>query len=1012
MASEGPDFGREIRPILAENCYHCHGPDEQAREAKLRLDTFEGATTGGETGPAIVPGKPGESELIARILSPDADDHMPPKDSKRVLTPDQKALLSEWIEAGAKYGEHWAWKKPLRPPVPSVEDPSLVRNTVDSFLLRKLQQEGLSYSSEVDPAALLRRLSLDLIGLPPTLEDIRVFEDTWANSEEREKSYDEAVNRLLSSPRFGERWGRPWLDLARYADSNGFQADQLRPSWSYRDWVIKALNANMPFDQFTIEQIAGDLLPDATLDQKVATGFHRTVTCNVEAGVSPEGNRVDQVIDRVNTTATVWLGITLECAQCHDHKYDPFSMEDYYSFFDFFNHTPLEVQLPSNKTDVSHDFIGPYLDLPLTAKQQQQAEDHENKIALLQKSRDDTLKSQEEDYLAWERRHSESVAQQTGWKVLQVTRFSSNGGEKHGILEDGSVFLSGKVPNTATYTVETRTTLPRISQFKLEALATPMLPGNGPGRGDAQNPNFVLKEFTATLRNDKNDTPIRLHRPKANFSQKNWDVAGLIDGRPSTGWAINPQFGKSHWATFELVNPIEQASGTTLVFTLPQDWGRGRVIGNLRLSARTEVSKDSKLPADLIAILKNPAHKRSKAQQKKLRAHFEKETPTLEKIDAEIARLKKQRNTIKANQTLVMVEMEKRRTTHILTRGEFLSPGQRVQARTPSILTLSRKPNDGTKPSDRLALAQWLVDRDNPLTARVAINRWWAELFGNGIVATLEDFGTQSEPPSHPDLLDWLAVEFMESGWDMKHLLRVMVSSQAYRQSSRVTPALLEKDPLNLLLARAPRFRLNAERIRDNALAISGLLSKRMFGEPVMPFQPPGLWRQTGRNEPKWLEAKDEGRWRRGIYIVYRRAAPYPSMVNFDAPDRAACSVARARTNTPNQALTLLNDPAFVEMALALADRILQESSSPGTRIRHGFRLAVSRLPDSRESGIIDELLRERLEHFKAHPQEAEDLLGNPRFVYQPQTQNHPELAAWFYVASALLNLDETITRN
>lgn len=1012
MASEGPDFGREIRPILAENCYHCHGPDEQAREAKLRLDTFEGATTGGETGPAIVPGKPGESELIARILSPDADDHMPPQDSKRVLTPDQKALLSEWIEAGAKYGEHWAWKKPLRPPVPSVEDPSLVRNPVDSFLLRKLQQEGLSYSSEVDPAALLRRLSLDLIGLPPPLEDIRVFEDTWANSEEREKSYDEAVNRLLSSPRFGERWGRPWLDLARYADSNGFQADQLRPSWSYRDWVIKALNANMPFDQFTIEQIAGDLLPDATLDQKVATGFHRTVTCNVEAGVSPEGNRVDQVIDRVNTTATVWLGITLECAQCHDHKYDPFSMEDYYSFFDFFNHTPLEVQLPSNKTDVSHDFIGPYLDLPLTAKQQQQAEDHENKIALLQKSRGDTLKSQEEDYLAWERRHSESVAQQTGWKVLQVTRFSSNGGEKHGILEDGSVLLSGKVPNTATYTVETRTTLPRISQFKLEALATPMLPGNGPGRGDAQNPNFVLKEFTATLRNDKNDTPIRLHRPKANFSQKNWDVAGLIDGRPSTGWAINPQFGKSHWATFELVNPIEQTSGTTLVFTLPQDWGRGRVIGNLRLSARTEVSKDSKLPADLIAILKNPAHKRSKTQQKKLRAHFEKETPTLEKIDAEIARLKKQRNTIKANQTLVMVEMEKRRTTHILTRGEFLSPGQRVQARTPSILTLSRKPNDGTKPSDRLALAQWLVDRDNPLTARVAINRWWAELFGNGIVATLEDFGTQSEPPSHPDLLDWLAVEFMESGWDMKHLLRVMVSSQAYRQSSRVTPALLEKDPLNLLLARAPRFRLNAERIRDNALAISGLLSKRMFGEPVMPFQPPGLWRQTGRNEPKWLEAKDEGRWRRGIYIVYRRAAPYPSMVNFDAPDRAACSVARARTNTPNQALTLLNDPAFVEMALALADRILQESSSPGTRIRHGFRLAVSRLPDSRESGIIDELLRERLEHFKAHPQEAEDLLGNPHFVYQPQTQNHPELAAWFYVASALLNLDETITRN
>ena len=402
----------------------------------------------------------------------------------------------------------------------------------------------------------------------------------------------------------------------------------------------------------------------------------------------------------------------------------------------------------------------------------------------------------------------------------------------------------------------------------------------------------------------------------------------------------------------------------------------------------------------------------SKDQQKELRAHFEKETPTLRKIDAEIARLRKQRSNIKANQTLVMVEMEKRRTTHILTRGEFLSPGQRVQARTPSILTLSRKPNDGIKPLDRLALAQWLVDRDNPLTARVAINRWWAELFGNGIVATLEDFGTQSPAPSHPDLLDWLAVEFMESGWDMKHLLRVMVSSQAYRQSSRITTELLEKDPRNLLLGRAPRFRLNAERIRDNALAISGLLSPKMFGEPVMPYQPPGLWRQTGRNEPKWLEEQDEDRWRRGIYIVYRRAAPYPSMVNFDAPDRAACSVARARTNTPNQALTLLNDPAFVEMALALADRILQESKSPGTRVQHGFRLAVSRLPDSRESRIIHQLLHERLDHFTAHPKEAENLLSNPHFVYQPQTQNHLELAAWFYVASALLNLDETITKN
>ena len=832
MANEGPDFGREIRPILAENCYHCHGPDEKAREARLRLDTFEGATVGGQSGPAIVPGNPKESELVIRIFSSDVDDHMPPQSSKRLLTASQKSLLKEWIEAGAKYEEHWAWEKPRRPGVPPVRNSSLVRNPVDSFLLHKLEQEGLAYSSTIDPAPLLRRLSLDLVGLPPTLEDIRSFEEAWSDPGAREQVYTGAVDRLLSSPRFGERWGRPWLDLARYADSNGFQADQLRPSWSYRDWVIRALNTNMPFDQFTIEQIAGDLLPNATLDQKIATGFHRTVTCNVEAGVSPEGNRVDQVIDRVNTTATVWLGVTLECAQCHDHKYDPFTMGDYYSFFDFFNHTPLEVQLPSNKTDVSHDFVGPYLDIPLTSLEKETAESLEQQIAAAD-----------------------------------------------------------------------------------------------------ERANEILSHPTA---------------------------------------------GFSPWET----------------------------------EMRSDQSARDTLPGEIRKLVLIPVEKQNKDQKSKLQNYFRSKNAALQKLDREIAALQKRRKDIKPTRTLVMVEMEERRATHILNRGEFLSPGKQVRAGTPAILPPARQSGKNDERLDRLALAQWLVDRDNPLTARVAVNRWWAELFGNGIVATLEDFGTQSEAPSHPDLLDWLAVEFMQSGWDMKHLLRLMVSSQAYRQSSVVTPFLLEKDPRNILLGRAPRFRLNAERIRDNALAISGLLSKRMFGEPVMPYQPPGLWRQTGRNEPKWREEKDENRWRRGIYIVYRRAAPYPSMVNFDAPDRAACSVARARTNTPNQALTLLNDPAFVEMALALADRVLQESSSPGTRIRHAFRLAVSRLPDSREAGILDLLLRERLEHFEAHPREAEDLLGNPQFVYRPRTKNRRELAAWFYVASALLNLDETITRN
>ena len=838
-AGESPDFGSEIQPILAENCFPCHGPDDKARKSKLRLDTFEGATTSGELGEAIVPGKPEESELVVRILSEDGDERMPPPKSKRSLTPAQLKRLKDWIAAGAEYEEHWAWQEPERPAIPVVKASSLVRNPIDAFLLRRLEDEGLTYSPATDPALLLRRLSLDLIGLPPTPDELHEFKTALGSPQGAERAYQAVVDRLLASARFGERWARPWLDLARYADSNGFQADQLRPSWSFRDWVIRALNDNMPFDQFTIEQLAGDLLPNATLEQKTATGFHRTVTCNVEAGVNPEGNRVNQVIDRVNTTGTVWLGVTMECAQCHNHKYDPFTMKDYYALFDFFNHTPLEVQLPSNKTDVSHDFIGPFLDLPLPA-------DQADRAALL----------------------------------------------------DRELATAGK---------------------------------------EAEN----------------------------------------LLAHPANGFAA---------------------------------W-EGKAL------------EDTGVPGEIAKILRLPREKRNGKQKNKLKAHFRTTTPELKQIDQKIARLKKERGNIRSTRTLVMVEMEKRRKTHILTRGNFLAPAQQVQADAPAALPklatagrpatpLPGKDGKAATAPNRLALARWLVRRDNPLTARVTVNRWWAELFGNGIVATLEDFGTQSEPPTHPALLDWLAVEFMESGWDKKHVLKTIVLSQAYRQSSRLTPALAEKDPRNLLLARAPRFRMDAERIRDNALAISGLLSSRMYGEPVMPYQPPGLWRQTGRNEPKWVEAKDEDRWRRGIYIVYRRAAPYPSMVNFDAPDRAACMVARSRTNTPSQALTLLNDPAFVEMALALADRILEKAGSPETRIHHAFQLVLARSPSDRELKIVDDLLRDRLKHFQQNPSEVEALLSNSSFAYRPRSRNRPELAAWFYVANAFLNLDETITRN
>ena len=995
---DAPDFNREIRPILAENCFHCHGPDEKSREGGLRLDTFDGATEGGEFAEAVVPGKPEKSEMIVRIHSDDADELMPPPDSKRTLTEEEKALLQKWIEAGAKYEEHWAWVAPVRRPVPKVNSSSRVGNPMDAYLLRRLEKEGLGYSDPAPAGNLLRRLSLDLIGLPPSSEDLERFLKTG--------KYEAEVDRLLASPRFGERWARHWLDLARYADSNGFQADQLRPSWAYRDWVIDALNANMPYDQFTIEQLAGDLLPDSNLRQKVATGFHRTVTCNVEAGVSPEGNRVNQVFDRVNTTATTWLGVTLECAQCHDHKFDPFTMKDYYSLFAFFNNTPLEVQAPSNKKDVSHDFVGPYLDLPLSSEQAAIAKKLDEQIAALEEQRDNWRKAVGPEFQEWQDSVMASLDNLPQWTPMKVKSFSSNGGSDYRLLKNDSVLLAGKVPEIATYTVEVETDLKSITGFKLEALTHPDLPGNGPGRGDVVRSNFVLHEFGASVKEGGEESQLNLLNADSDFSQKNWDVSGAIDGNGKTGWAISPQFGKPHFATFQLERAIENRDGSSFVFRLEQNFGKGRVIGNLRLSAISDPSGVGSLPRGILAVLKKPTGKRKAKDVEKLKAHFLESDARFAKLETNLARLKQDRSLLKPDQTLVMIELAKPRKTRILKRGNFLAPDTEVFPATPERLPKLKKP------SNRLDLARWLVRRDNPLTARVAVNRWWAEFFGSGIVATLEDFGTQSEPPTHPDLLDWLAVELMESGWDMKHVLKTIVMSQGYQQSSRMTPELLEKDPRNLLHARAPRFRMDAERLRDNALAISGLLSTRMHGKPIMPYQPNGLWRQTGRNEPKWLEQKDENRWRRGIYIVYRRAAPYPSMVNFDAPDRSSCMVSRPRTNTPSQALTMLNDPAYVEMALALADRILVGCENPSKRIDYAFHLAATRSAVPREVKILEDLIQDRHSHYREHPEKVSAILKNPKFFYEPKHDDRIELATWLHVANALLNLDETLTRN
>jgi len=1003
------DFVRDIQPIFAERCNYCHGEDEQ--EGSLRLDAKAIVNRGGVSGPLFEPGKGKESLLYKRLIGAGDEEQMPLDDEP--LSDEQIALVVRWIDEGAHWPEgvganvtelekHWAYVMPERPALPEA-GAARAQVPFDRFVFAKLEEEGLEPSPPADPARLVRRVYLDLIGLPPSVEEVDAFV-----KDPSPEAYEEIVDRLLASPRYGEKWARHWLDLARYSDSNGFQADQLRDNWAYRDWVIGAMNADMPFDQFTIEQIAGDLLPKATLDQKIATGFHRLTTCNVEAGVDPEENRTNQVIDRVNTTGTVWLGTSLECAQCHNHKYDPFTQKDYYQVFAFFNNTPLEVE-NGGGSNVQYNFYGPKLELPLGENDEARKNELEERLASLKTRLEDAKSKALAAQNEWEAELVTYLGREPATHVLEVSKFESSGGCTHQVLEDGSILVGGKWPSNDTYTVTVETTLTDISGFRVEALTHPSLPDDGPGRGD--RPNIVLNELNVSAQptGAKKARPVELHSADADFSQDRWDVAGAIDGNLKTGWAINPEFGKPHWLTVRTESRIGDAAGTTLTFELIQNWGRTRTIGRLRLSAMTgQLPPD--VPADIMEIIAKPKAKRTAKESKKLADAYLQGDAEVSRLTAEVEKIKKQLATIKPDTTLVMVEIDKPRMTHIFRRGNFLTTGEQVSPEAPAVL--HSFPEDA--PRNRLGFARWLVSRENPLVARVAVNRWWANIFGRGIVRSAEDFGTQGDPPSHPKLLDWLAVELMDSGWSMKHIHKLIVMSATYQQSARVSPSLLAKDPANVLLARGPRFRLPAELIRDTGLTVGGLLSTKMGGPPVYPPQPSGLWRQTGRNEPKYATDTDADRYRRGVYVIWRRAAPYPSFVNFDGPDRTSCVVQRPRTNTPMQALTLLNDEAFVEMAKALAARVLNERGDAGLReqLTCAFRVCVARQPTDRELKILEQMYRDELKRFGDDPSAAEALfsgLSLPQGLARPK--NLKQWAAWFCVANALLNLDETVTK-
>lgn len=1064
-ASSAPDagaglFATQIRPILAARCYVCHGPNLQ--QNGLRLDSLAAALKGSASTKVIIPGDSEKSPLVRRLYGLDRP-QMPYGGPP--LSADQIKLIRQWIDEGAPGPDstaplaaaatplkHWSYVKPVRPDVPRVKNAAWCRNPIDYFVLARLEKEGLQPSPEADRATLIRRLSLDLTGLPPTIQEV----DDFVN-DKSPNAYDKVVDRLLASPHYGERWARPWLDLARYADSNGYEKDELRTAWEYRDWVIGALNQDLSFKDFTIDQIAGDMLPNPTDGQKIATGFNRNTLLNEEGGVDKREARWETLVDRVNTTATVWLGSTLGCAQCHNHKFDPFTQKDYYRFMAFFDSNEDYKILDFGRGE-GHVWE-PELELP-TPEQAKKSKELRGEIAKQQTVLDTSTPQLEAAETQWE---GDLKRDESSFTVLRPTSMQSAGGATLKLLEDGSVLAGGKNPNADSYTLETRTDLTGITGVRLEALSDPSLPEGGPGR-DSEG-NFFLSDFEidaapadpaqaqaaaaaapaapATARAaaegahpEAASAPpakpgvlkVNFKEGAANESQDGYNIENLVHKDPGLrGWAIDSTPSKTPIVRFAVLvpdKPFGFKGGTLLTVRLKHLMRHSaRNLGRFRLAVTTiaDPASVAKVPARTRPILDIAAAQRTGKQQDEVAALYRSISPLLQPTRDQIAKLEKSVKDLGIPTALIMGENNsyERPSTYIRIRGSFMSPGDKVYAGVPFVL--GPLPPD-TMPN-RLGLAEWLVSDDNPLTARVTVNHFWEQIFGRGIVETSEDFGTQGDPPTHPELLDWLATEFMGQKWSMKKIIRTMVTSATYRQSSRITPELEERDPYNKLLARGPRFRVEAEMVRDIALASSGLLRPKIGGPSVYPYQPEGVWDRP-YSDAKWIESKGEDRYRRGIYTEIRRTSPYPSLVTFDAPSREFCTVRRVRTNTPLQALTTLNDPAFVEAAQALAVRMMRDAGpDPAARATYGFRLVAARRPAPNELERLLGFYKAELGKYQQDPKAAAEVIKNAPAETPGNSEKGPatttstaaldpaQQAAWTMVANVLLNLDETITK-
>ena len=997
LHAENPDFNSEVRPILASNCFQCHGPDVKARKAKLRLDQKEGATRDLGGYRAVSPGKPTDSELMNRILSDDPEEIMPPTKTKKHLTLEQKEILRKWITSGADYQDHWAFVRPEKSKVPGIANESRVKNDIDRFVLARLKLEELEPAAEASPETLIRRVSFSLTGLPPTLEEIDTF-----LADKAPNAYNNMVDRYLNSPAYGEHMARHWLDLARYADSNGYQYDTERQQWVWRDWVINSYNSNKPFNEFTIEQLAGDLLPQASEHQRLATGFNRNHGITIEGGIIDEEYRTEYVMDRVVTTSQVWMALTMGCARCHDHKFDPISQKEFYQVFHFFNQVPERGAngfAPKQR-----------LTSPLAAAKKTE---NEKKLSQLKKELEKPI---DLDALIDQWTSQIALQPKEGWVILSPETIKSTGGATLSKLADNSILAGGANSQKDIYEITAEATAGKMTAVRLEALTHKTLPGNGPGRHS--NSNFVLSEFELTaisIKNPSQSQVVKFARAIADYSQAGYGVSKAIDGTTanSNGWAVDgPTRKEPATAIFIATLPFGYEGGSLLRFRLRHEADfAAHGMGRPRLSVTTDPTDALQLqgiPADIREIATIINQKRTKSQSDRLKKYFLTHHNPNRNLKKRIATIEKQL-AASFPETMIMQDMAKPRATHVLNRGQYNEPGERVSAGVPAIFPTMRANN-----SNRLGFAQWLMDPTHPLTARVAVNRYWQQLFGTGLVKTAEDFGIQGELPSHPELLDWLALEFIRSGWDTKHMYSLLLNSATYRQTSHAGEAAYRNDPENRLLARGPRMRLDAEEIRDSCLASSGLLVNQLGGKSVYPYQPKGLWMELN-NRPGYSKEYQQGKgndlYRRSIYTFWKRTVPSPMLKTFDAPEREFCTTRRSRTNTPLQALALLNGPQFVEAARRLAERMLSEGGQTlNERITYGFRLVTARVPVQSELTLLRSSYTENLKLFETNQSTAHKLLKVGDSPYNTRL-NISKLAAMTSVARLLLNLNETVTK-